>query len=266
MINKPNKYADWCIKNNKNGLNNTPTKVEYPQSKIDDGWDVDEIPPREWENYKNNLVGQWLRYLDEQLQKVSTVGVPVGVALPTFPSLGGYKCVALEKADEFGFVLCNGQIINDQESPFNGKTIPNLNNNNFLKGSNKDNVLGGNKNNNVNFNHTHNYAHTHEVTRLKIDNAYTGRLIQLFYENARKGENEPDYVLSFNPAANTSAKGSGLQLVNSSHDYRNFYTSGVLGDAINGVLDKAETSNISGKSDLNIEPQNVTTVYIIRIK
>ena len=267
MTDKPSLFPDWCMKDNSNGPNKKPTKSPYPQSKIDDGFDVGETPPREWENFWKNLIALWTHYFDEQISKISTVGVPVGVALPTFPSLGGYNCAALTVADEFGFVLCNGQTINDPTSIFNGKVIPNLNGNNFLKGSNKDNQIEGNKNNTVSFEHTHNYAHTHEFMQFQIKSTATGKITQLF--NATPDANNPshwDEPISYNGTLNGSTDGNTLQIVNGAMPLTTFYTSGVAGSSINGFLDKAETAKVTGGASLNIEPQNVTTIFIIRIK
>lgn len=265
---RPNIFPDWCMQDNSNGINNTPTKSAYPQSKSDNGWDIGEIPPREWENYWKNLTAQWTRYFDEQIAKISTVGVPIGVALPTFPSLGGYNCTALDFADEFGFVLCNGQTILDETSIFNGKVIPNLNGNNFLKGSNKDNHIEGNKNHEVNFDHTHNYAHTHEVMQFQIKSTATGKIIQQF--NATPDANNQshwDEIISYNGTVNGSNDGNTLQLVYTGEmPLTTFYTSGVAGSAVNGFLNKAETAKVTDGASLNIEPQNITTIYIIRIK
>lgn len=265
--NRPDKFPDWCMLNNSNGPNNTPTKSPYPQSKSNDGWDIGEIPPREWENFWKNLNAQWTHYFDEQISKISTVGVPIGVALPTFPSLGGYNCTALDIADEFGFVLCNGQTIADSSSIFNGKAIPNLNGNNFLKGSDKDNQIEGNKGHTVNFDHTHNYAHTHEVMQFQIKSTAAGKITQLF--NATPDANNPshwDEPILYNGTINSSTDGNTLQIVTPPMPLTTFYTSGVTGSAVNGFLNKAETSKVTGGASLNIEPQNITTIYIIRIK
>jgi hypothetical protein len=265
---KPEKYPDWCMKNNKNGFNNTLTKQEYPQEKINDGWDIDEVPAREWENYKNYLTSIWLRYLDEKTEKISTVGVPVGVALPTFPSLGGYKCVALEVADSYGFVLCNGQEIKDKDSVFFGKKVPNLNANNILKGSAKDNEEGGNKLNKANFDHTHNYDHTHKVFRFKVNNSSINHLQFLLNSKENKEKESWDYILSFNNGSSASnSNGTSLQLISkSTDDYITTYTSGVNNKKTNGDTSNAQTKGISNYNDLNIEPQNISTIYIIRIK
>jgi len=43
-----------------------------------------------------------------------------------------------------GWVECNGQVINDAESPYNGQTAPNLNGNNrFLRGNTTSGGTGG---------------------------------------------------------------------------------------------------------------------------
>jgi hypothetical protein len=68
---KPNSYPDWCMKDNLNGENNTPTKSVYPQSKIDDGWDIGEPPPREWMNFYQNLTAKWIRYFDSQIDSMN---------------------------------------------------------------------------------------------------------------------------------------------------------------------------------------------------
>lgn len=267
MTDRPSLFPDWCMKNNSNGPNDTPTKSAYPQSKTDDGFDIGEIPPREWENYWKNLTALWTHYFDEQIEKISTVGVPIGVALPTFPSLGGYNCTALTAADEYGFVLCNGQTINDSSSVFNGKVIPNLNGNNFLKGSNKDNQIEGNKDHKVNFDHTHNYRHTHEISKFQINTTATGKVLQLYNLTPdASDESKWDEIISYNGVSGTG-DGNVLQLVyTGSMPLTTFYSGGVSGSAVNGFYDKAETSTVTGGAVLNIEPQNITTIYIIRIK
>ncbi|WP_397602201.1 hypothetical protein [Silvanigrella sp.] len=267
-MNKPDVFPDWCVENNKNGFNNTPTKVEYPLEKIKNGWDINEVPPREWENYWKNLTAKWLHYLDEQLQKVSVVGVPVGIVLPTFPSLGGYKCVALEKADEFGFVLCNGQKINDQSSSFNGKIIPNLNNNLFLKGSLEDNKKQGNSEHSADFNHTHNYSHTHKTGEYQIKiNGAQKVLEQYIYTNADKNSQpNQDNVFQYSGIASSGGSGDTMRLINSPTVLTEMFTSGVYGDAINDVLENAQTSGVTNYKKFNIEPENITTIYIMRIK
>ena len=266
-MNKPDMFPYWCEDNNKNGFNNTPTKAEYPQEKVKNGWDINEVPPREWVNFLYNLLSKWIRYLNERVEKISVVGVPVGVALPTFPSFDGtYKCTALAFPDEFGFVLCNGQEIKDKDSPFFGKKVPNVNDNNFLKGSNKDNIASGNENHQVNYDHVHNYAHTHEVSRIKVAGVATAKFVQTFNEKADKKQSGWDYNLTFNGTSRTSDTGNTMLLITNAHETKTLYSSGVAGDAVNGELDEAKTTGIIGNNKLSIEPRNISAVYIIRIK
>ncbi|GAH46710.1 unnamed protein product, partial [marine sediment metagenome] len=52
------------------------------------------------------------------------------------------------------WVECSGQTLNDPESPYNGKTIPNLNGGEFLRGSSTSGGTGGATT--INLLHTHN--------------------------------------------------------------------------------------------------------------
>ena len=61
---KPDKFPQWCMTKKEN-------MAEYPQSKIDGGWDIGEIPPREWENYSKNLSCLWIQYLEEKENELS---------------------------------------------------------------------------------------------------------------------------------------------------------------------------------------------------
>lgn len=80
-----------------------------------------------------------------QLHGLKTTGlVPIGGVVATIPALAGaYSCAATTEADDLGYVKCNGQVINDPTSPLNGLTIPNINNDVFLKGHTTSNSAGG---------------------------------------------------------------------------------------------------------------------------
>ena len=78
--------------------------------------------------------------------------VPIGGVIATIPALAGaYACSATTAADDLGYVVCGGQVINDATSPLNGRTIPNINNDVFLKGHTTSNTAGGSN------------THTHSV-------------------------------------------------------------------------------------------------------
>lgn len=80
-----------------------------------------------------------------QLHGIKTTGlVPIGGVVATIPALAGaYSCAATTEADDLGYVKCNGQVINDPTSPLNGLTIPNINDDVFLKGHTTSNSAGG---------------------------------------------------------------------------------------------------------------------------
>jgi hypothetical protein len=78
--------------------------------------------------------------------------VPIGGVVATIPALAGaYACTATTVADDLGYVVCGGQVIADATSPLNGRTIPNINNDVFLKGHTTSNTAGGSN------------THTHSV-------------------------------------------------------------------------------------------------------
>ncbi|KAB8035825.1 hypothetical protein GCL60_16480 [Silvanigrella paludirubra] len=204
--------------------------------------------------------------LEETVKKI--IGVPLGAAISTFPSLGGYKCEALEIADSYGFVLCNGQEIKDKDSIFFGKKIPNLNNNLFLKGSLQDNTTQGNKDHKADFDHTHIYSHTHKYCEYQIKiNESQKVLEQYFYTTADKNEQpNQNIVFQYSGIASSGGSGDAMRLLNSPSSLTEMFTSGVFGDAINGVLENAQTSKVTDYNKLNVEPENITTVYIMRVK
>ena len=80
-----------------------------------------------------------------QLHGLKTTGlVPIGGVVATIPALAGaYACSATTAADDLGYVVCGGQVITDATSPLNGRTIPNINNDVFLKGHTTSNTTGG---------------------------------------------------------------------------------------------------------------------------
>jgi hypothetical protein len=41
--------------------------TEPSEGKKDIGWEVDEIPPSSWENWKSNLIGNWFKWIDERI-------------------------------------------------------------------------------------------------------------------------------------------------------------------------------------------------------
>jgi len=70
--------------------------------------------------------------------------LPLGSVIATFPNLtGAYSTSATTAADANGFVKCNGQVISDATSPMNGQTVPNINNDIFIRGNTTAGTSGG---------------------------------------------------------------------------------------------------------------------------
>lgn len=65
----------------------------------------------------------------------ATNGVPIGTILAWHKNLPNTPPLP------FGFVECNGQVLNDTASPYNNQTMPNLNGEGrFLRGANKSGI------------------------------------------------------------------------------------------------------------------------------
>lgn len=108
--------------------------------------------------------------------------LPLGSVIATMPHLtGAYNCIATTAADAGGFVVCEGQTINDPTSPMNGAVIPHINDDVFLMGRATSGEAGGSST--YDFNHTHSVTsnvsvaahadHTHSVTSNVAVGAHT---------------------------------------------------------------------------------------------
>ena len=68
----------------------------------------------------------------------SAEAVPIGAVLAWFKTLSGVPSIS------DGYVQCDGQVLNDSDSPLNGETIPNLNGGDrFLRGNSTSGGTGG---------------------------------------------------------------------------------------------------------------------------
>ena len=82
---------------------------------------------------------------------VKAVLVPIGTVLPWL------KTFTSTPALPDGFVECDGSVLSDADSPYNGETIPDLNGDNrFLRGNSTSGSTGGTE--------TKDLQHTHSVT------------------------------------------------------------------------------------------------------
>jgi len=74
----------------------------------------------------------------------NTTGVSSGAELPIGSIIDWHKSFTNTPALPGNWVECNGQVLSDSESVYNGQTIPDLNgNNNFTRGNATSGTTGG---------------------------------------------------------------------------------------------------------------------------
>ncbi len=88
--------------------------------------------------------------------------LPVGSIVPLMSNLTGITDVtATTVADANGFVVCGGQTISDPSSPLNGETVPNINDDLFVRGASTAGTTGGS--NSFTLTEGQLPAHTHSI-------------------------------------------------------------------------------------------------------
>jgi hypothetical protein len=68
---RPAKFPQWASELVKNDINKEYNKYEPPTEKKKSGWELGEVPPRQWVNYQADLTNTWLEYLASQSNKAS---------------------------------------------------------------------------------------------------------------------------------------------------------------------------------------------------
>lgn len=66
---KPNKHPRWASESIKNEINGEYNVYEPPEQKKDIGWDVNEVPPRQWFNWLSKTTNDWIVYFDYYLNR-----------------------------------------------------------------------------------------------------------------------------------------------------------------------------------------------------
>lgn len=96
---------------------------------------------------------------EEEAYFVDDKSVPIGTILPWLKSFASTPQILEES-----WVECNGQVLDDPDSPFDGETIPDLNGNNqFLRGNATSGGTGGSET----------MAHTHTGTASGTTGSHT---------------------------------------------------------------------------------------------
>jgi len=68
---RPQDFPEWASRLVQNEINKEYNKYKPPLAKKKNGWEVGEVPPRQWVNYQADLTNSWLEYLDDQRHKAS---------------------------------------------------------------------------------------------------------------------------------------------------------------------------------------------------
>jgi hypothetical protein len=68
---RPSQFPEWASRLVQNEINKEFNKYEPPLAKKRIGWELGEVPPRQWVNYMADLTNSWLEYLDAQKHKAS---------------------------------------------------------------------------------------------------------------------------------------------------------------------------------------------------
>lgn len=153
----------------------------------------------------NAVAGEIVRkeyWNDDHVVDPSDLGlVPIGSIIPWL------KSYANTPALTENFVECNGQVLSDAESPYDGQTIPDLNGSNyFLRGNSTSGGTGGASTNNL--------AHTHDLATFSAL-AYPADLSRVVYKTAGNiiavtttsgSQSSKDWLYSYTDTAGSAAQ------------------------------------------------------------
>ena len=135
-------------------------------------------------------------FKQSDVRETATADLISGQKVPVGAILAWWKSNAKTPSIPSGFVECNGQVLSDAESVFDGETLPALNNNNrFLRGNVTSNGTGGNST--VIISESQMPAHSH-------------RLYYTVATQLQSGSNYQQLQSGFSATAlDTTTKGSG---------------------------------------------------------
>jgi len=92
-LTKPTVLPEWAMEDEQNGINGQYNVVEPPTEKKLVGWNFKEKPNRQWWNWFQRTVSDWIAYLNERLDSptVSLVPTWTGLTLQPAPNLFYYS-------------------------------------------------------------------------------------------------------------------------------------------------------------------------------
>jgi hypothetical protein len=120
---RPDDLPEWATTNYTDPVSLVVNKVEPPLEKKQKGWFVREAPPSNWFNYWQNLVYQWIGYLDEQTTDLSDefqftpTDISSSFTLPTMTGATILKTGHFIKMGKIGFISIRAVWTNNLLTP-----------------------------------------------------------------------------------------------------------------------------------------------------
>lgn len=198
--------------------------------------------------------------------------LPLGAVIATFPNLSGaYSTGATTVPDVNGFVLCQGQTL--ASGPMSGQVVPNISNNNFLRGNTVAGPAGGSSTqtlNSTNFAHQHYFGHDHQWAYLD-----TGTPINMWAVVGNQANNGAfnnsvggAFQILSSPGNQSVTSPGGLTIYDYGMTFEAVYahTSGVIDSNGGGSAGTANTQGINTLSaaSFSILPNYIQAVYLMR--
>ena len=112
-------------------------------------------------------------FKQSDVRETAVADLTSGQRVPIGCILAWWKSNAKTPSIPSGFVECNGQVLNDAESVFDGETMPSLNTTNrFLRGNTASGATGGSSTHTLVTNEMP--AHTHTISGRMYNGSYFG--------------------------------------------------------------------------------------------
>lgn len=202
--------------------------------------------------------------------------VPIGSVIPVLgvyqsTSNGGtFTSASLPSSGSItddGFQRCDGAIINNVSSIFNGKYSPDLTGNRFLMGSTSAGTLGGNTNNQITISSSNLPTHTHDISHTHTGSTTSQNTSTTSGHSADHSHGASMWNTTFNDAYFVPGGGSPLRTNNTggtSNDHTHTYAHT---HAISTSTQSTTTSGNGGFSNtaIDIRPLYISVVYLIRV-
>jgi hypothetical protein len=105
MATRPSADPDWAENYAVDPTSGQGNRVEPPQAWKDDGWDYQEKPPRNYDNWAKWNLGQWVKYLDAEIVRAGTKIVAASNASAQSKNHADYVCDGTDDQTEINAAI-----------------------------------------------------------------------------------------------------------------------------------------------------------------